>query len=97
MVGREEVSDTIAQTLQRLASGMRRGVGSTFYATRAEALQAEIVEPIAAGDVDDVYAEYDIDALADVVLGWPHERWRCQVSDEDFWILVEAARRGDKE
>lgn len=83
----------ITETLKQLAAGMRQGVGSTFYATRAEAVQREIIEPIAAGDVEDVRAEYDIDALEDVVLAGPTEQWRCLVSDEDFWTLVEAARR----
>jgi hypothetical protein len=39
------------------------------YSTLSEAVTREIVEPIEAGDVQDAYAAYDIDAIADAVIG----------------------------
>lgn len=42
----------------------------TEYATRTEAIYREIVETIeGSGEVTDARAEYDIDAIADIVLG----------------------------
>lgn len=63
------------------------------YSTRADAISAEIVDPIIAGDVDDAYAAYDIEALADAVLGDYAQGYRCLVTADDFWLLVEAAAR----
>lgn len=73
----------------------------TTYTTRDEAINREIVEPIENGDVDDAYAEYDIDALADDLLYWHTEydedgnellnycgfRLR-EIESDDFWDLV---------
>lgn len=63
------------------------------YDTRDRAIQCEIVEPIMAGDVDDVNAEYDVDALADLIIGGYYDGFRCLVSDQDFWTLVSAVAR----
>lgn len=55
----------LAQALGRAGDGM-----TATYATRAEAVSALVVEPIAAGAVEDVAAEYDLAAIADEVLEW---------------------------
>lgn len=43
-------------------------MNTTRYATRDEAITREIVEPIEAGGVEDAYAEFDINCIADIVL-----------------------------
>lgn len=58
------------------------------YTTRDEAIYREIVEPIENGDVNDAAAEYDIDAIADEVLGSYSQGFACQVTPEDFWDVV---------
>lgn len=56
------------------------------YTTRTEAIDREIIEPIAAGDAS--AAEYDIDAIADAVLGDHAAGYACQVTPEQFWAVV---------
>lgn len=73
----------------------------TTYTTRDEAIYREIVEPIESGDVDDAYAEYDIETLADDLLYWHTEHdengnellnycgfRRREIDEDDFWDLV---------
>lgn len=43
---------------------------STVYATRDEAIDQEIIEPITAGDVDSATDEFDIEGIAETVLVW---------------------------
>lgn len=63
------------------------------YTTRNEAIEREIVEPIENGDVADARTEFDIDAIADAVLGDYSEGYACQVEIDEFWqIVMEHAR-----
>lgn len=59
------------------------------YSTRTEAIQREIVEPILAGDVDSI-EEYDVDTIADRVLGDYSTGYALRVSETAFWAIVEA-------
>ena len=59
------------------------------YSTRNEAVTREIVEPIEAGDVQDAYAEFDIDAIQERVLGDYEDGFACKVTTEEFWEIVE--------
>lgn len=59
------------------------------YSTRDEAIQAEIIDPIMAGDVQDAYSEYDIDAIASLVLGGYSDGYASRVDDAEFWDIVE--------
>lgn len=59
------------------------------YSTLSEAIYREIVEPIEAGDVQDAYAEFDIDAIQERVLGNYGDGFACKVTPEEFWEIVE--------
>jgi hypothetical protein len=59
------------------------------YSTLSEAVYREIVEPIEAGDVEDAYADYDIDAITEQVLGDYGDGYTCKVTPEEFWGIVE--------
>ena len=62
---------------------------STTYSTRDEAIRIEIVDAIeATGIVEDAYAEFDIDAIADKVLGDYDQGFACQVEPDEFWAIV---------
>lgn len=52
------------------------------YTSRDEAIQREIVEPI--GDV----ADYDIEAIAQDVLGGYADGYACKVEVDEFWRVV---------
>jgi predicted Zn-ribbon and HTH transcriptional regulator len=60
---------------------------STRYVTRKEAIDREIVEPIEAGEA--TADQYDIDAIADAVLGDYEQGFACIVDHDEFWIAVE--------
>ena len=60
------------------------------YSTLSEAVTREIVEPIEAGDVQDAYAAYDIDAIADAVLGDYEDGFALKVEESEFWDTVAA-------
>ena len=60
----------------------------TRYTTHTEAIQREIIEPIEASGVATA-AEFDIDAIADQVLGSYEDGYACQVEHDDFWQIVE--------
>lgn len=66
---------------------------SSTYTTRTEAIQAEILDPISAGAVDDAVAEYDIDAIAAEVIGDYSQGYACQVDEAAFWAIVEKHAR----
>ena len=53
------------------------------YTTRTEAIQAEIITPLAGHEAD-----YDIDAIADETLGDYENGYAAQVTDEAFWEIV---------
>jgi len=64
------------------------------YATRAEAIEREIIEPIeASGEVRDARAEFDIDAIAAEVLGDYADGYACLVDADEFWRIVERHAR----
>lgn len=56
------------------------------YTTRDEAIYREIVEPIEAGEAN--RDEYDIDAIADRVLGDYEEGFALKVDTDEFWEIV---------
>jgi hypothetical protein len=58
----------------------------TRYTTRDEAIQREIVEPIEAGEA--TRDGYDIEAIADEVLGTYAEGYALQVDTDEFWEIV---------
>lgn len=56
------------------------------YSTRNEAITREIIEAI---EVDDASADnYDIDAIADAVLGDYEDGYRIKVDEDEFWDVV---------
>lgn len=61
------------------------------YTTRDEAIRVEIIEAIEAGDAR--AEEYDVEAIADAVLGDHSEGYAVKVSAEEFWATVEANAR----
>lgn len=58
-----------------------------IYSNRNEAITREIVEPIQNGDVTDAY---DVDAIADRVIGDYEDGFSCTVDESEFWAIVEA-------
>ena len=62
------------------------------YATRDEAIEREIVEPILAGAVESI-EEYDVPAIAAEVLGDYGQGYACLVTAEEFWAIVERHAR----
>jgi hypothetical protein len=66
------------------------------YTTRAEAIQREIIDPIeASGEVTDARTAYDVDAIADAVLGDYSEGYRLRVDVGTFWRTVKRHARND--
>lgn len=64
------------------------------YTTLNDAVQAEIVDPIeATGEVKDARAEYDIEKIAERVLGDHAEGYACLVEADEFWQIVAANAR----
>ncbi|MDO5619309.1 hypothetical protein [Kocuria sp.] len=63
------------------------------YTTRTEAIDREIIEALEAGAVEDARAEYDVDAIADDVLGGHEDGYALMVSEADFWTIVERYAR----
>lgn len=61
----------------------------TRYTTRNEAIDYEITRPIeASGVVENAHAEYDIDAIADEVLGDYEDGYALTVTTDEFWDVV---------
>ena len=61
----------------------------TRYTTRTEAIDREIIEAIeATGVVEDAHAEFDIDAIADEVLGDYEDGYALTVTTDEFWDAV---------
>lgn len=59
------------------------------YTTRTEAIQAEIIDPIQSSEaVTDAAAEYDIEAIADEVIGSYGQGFVAQVGPDKFWTIV---------
>ena len=61
-----------------------------IYSNRNEAINREIVEPIQNGDVTDAYEAYDVDAIAEKVIGDYEDGFSCTVDESEFWQIVEA-------
>lgn len=62
----------------------------TRYTTRQDAINAEVIAPIEAGEA--TAAEYDIDAIADAVL-LGYEDGYALNGDVDFWEVVASHAR----
>lgn len=56
------------------------------YTTRNEAIEREIIEVIESGDV--TRDEYDIDAIADAVIGDFEDGYALKVDEATFWGIV---------
>ena len=56
------------------------------YTTRDEAIQREIVEPIEAGDAE--IRDYDVEAIAEQVIGDYDDGYALTVSESEFWGVV---------
>ena len=66
----------------------------TRYSSRDEAIQRAIIDPIeASGEVRDASAEFDIDAIADEVLGDYADGYAPKVDLDEFWRIVERHAR----
>ncbi|QYC55154.1 hypothetical protein SEA_BOILGATE_75 [Mycobacterium phage Boilgate] len=64
------------------------------FTTRDEAIQRVIVDPIeASGEVADARATYDVEAIADAVLGDHSVGYVCLVDADEFWRIVEQHER----
>jgi hypothetical protein len=62
---------------------------SDLITTWDEARRRLVVEPIAAGDVQDVEAEYDIDGIADEVIEW----YDAYDAERDVYVLTRQGYR----
>lgn len=56
------------------------------YTTRDEAIEREIIEVIEAGDA--TRDEYDVEAIADAVIGDYADGFALKVEESDFWNIV---------
>lgn len=56
------------------------------YTTRDEAIEREIVEVIESGDV--TRDDYDIDSIADAVIGDYEDGYALKVDEATFWGIV---------
>lgn len=69
-------------------------MSTTTFTTRDEAIQRVIVDPIeASGEVANAWAEFDIEAIADAVLGDHSVGYACLVDADEFWQIVEQHER----
>ena len=59
------------------------------FQTRDDAIRREIVEPIeATGVVEDAWAEFDVEAIADLTLEARADGYRSKVDPDEFWEIV---------
>ena len=58
------------------------------YATREEAIQANIIGPMEADGVRYVRISWDVEAIADEVLSGPEEGYAVKVSDADLQFII---------
>lgn len=61
------------------------------YTNRADAISREIIDPLSASEFP--LTDWDIDAIADEVLGGHEEGYACRVSADEFWDI---ARKHDR-
>lgn len=67
---------------------------ATHYETYPEALAREVVEALeAGGDVQDAAAGYDVQAIADVVLGGRDLNYACLVTAAELQVVADAHAR----
>ena len=60
------------------------------YGTLSEAIDREIIDPLEQTYVvADAHAEFDIEAIAERVLGDYADGYACQVDPAEFWQIVE--------
>ena len=59
---------------------------NSTYIYRSDAIEREIIQAIEAGD--DTCENYDIDAIADAVIGVHDGRFYIAVNEGDFWRIV---------
>lgn len=64
------------------------------HSTRAEAIAAIVAAIQAGGVVADARAEYDVDAIADRVLGDYDSGYAVIVDDEEFWQVIADNEQG---
>lgn len=66
-------------------------MSATYYTTRSEAIEREIIAPLTAStEVTNPAVEFDLDQIADEVLCYDDSRgFHCHCSSEDFWLAVE--------
>jgi len=69
---------------------------NTTHIFRDDAIECEIIEPIeASGVIPDARAEFDIEAIANEVIGVLKDGFACMVDPERFWEIVEAHEIAD--
>ena len=56
------------------------------YTTRTEAIEREIIETINAGDAN--ANDYNVEAIADLVIGDYEDGYVLKVNESDFWSIV---------
>nr|DAU28039.1 MAG TPA: hypothetical protein [Caudoviricetes sp.] len=56
------------------------------YTTRTEAIEREIIEVISAGDAN--ANDYNVEAIADLVIGDYEDGYALKVDESDFWSIV---------
>lgn len=56
------------------------------YTTRTEAIEREIIEVINAGDAN--ANDYNVEAIADLVIGDYEDGYALKVDESDFWSIV---------
>lgn len=61
-------------------------MGKATYTTCEEAIEREIIEVIGAGDAN--INDYDVDAIADAVIGDYENGYALKVDESEFWGIV---------
>lgn len=56
------------------------------YTTRTEAIEREIIEVINAGDAN--ANDYNVEVIADLVIGDYEDGYALRVNESDFWSIV---------
>lgn len=56
------------------------------YTTRTEAIEHEIIEVINAGDAN--ANDYNVEVIADLVIGDYEDGYALKVDESDFWSIV---------
>lgn len=84
------VQSELADEIRASRREGERDMNTTTFATRDEAIQRVIVDPIeASGEIADARTGFDIDAIAAEVLGDYEQGYTCLVDSDEFWRVVE--------